>query len=89
MKTFFDNNDSPLLGWQIEADITAQLDEMQEQLDQQAEIIDKQAALIKSYEAQLRLLKHDPLDASSECIQEGFTQMTIMDDDEIPLPPPE
>ena len=58
MNTYFDKNDSPLLGWQIEAEITAQLEEMQEQLDEQSKLIAKQAALIKYYEGQLSALKH-------------------------------
>ena len=55
MKTLFNNNDTPLLGWQIEAEITDRLESMQEQLIEQAEIIAKQEALIKYYEEQLRL----------------------------------
>ena len=57
MKTLFDNSGIPLLGWQIEAEITAQLEAMQEQLDKQSKLIAKQAALIKYYEGQFRLLK--------------------------------
>ena len=64
MKSLFENSDSPLLGWQIEAEITARLEAMQEQLDKQSEqlakqseLIAKQAALIKYYEGQFRLLQ--------------------------------
>ena len=59
MKSLFDNNDTPLLGWQIEAEITSQLEAMQEQLYEQSELIEKQAALIKDYEEQLLLQKRN------------------------------
>ena len=84
MKTL---SEKPLLGWQIEAEITTQLEAMQEQLDKQSELIAKQAALIKYYEGQLRLLKRRQYGTSSERMEQGFSQMTIFGEEEI-LPPP-
>ena len=89
MITLFDNSDTPLLGWQIEAEITAQLEAMQEQLDKQSELIAKQAALIKYYEGQFRLLKRSQFGASSERMEQGFAQLTLLGDTEIPPPPAE
>ena len=96
MKTLFDTTDSPLLGWQIEAEITTQLEAMQEQLDRQSEqltkqseLIAKQAALIKYYEGQFRLLKRSQFGTSSERMEQGFAQLTLLGDTEIPPPPAE
>ena len=82
-------SDSPLLGWQLEAEITAQLESMQEQLDKQSELIAKQAALIKYYEGQLRLLKRRQFGTSSERMEQGFTQLTLDGEAEISAPPAE
>jgi hypothetical protein len=49
--------ETPLLGWQIESEITNQLETMQSQIDEQAALIEKQAALIKYYESQLLMAK--------------------------------
>jgi len=86
MKTL---SESPLLGWQIEAEITAQLETMQEQLDKQSELIAKQAALIKYYEGQLLMLKRKQFGTSSERIDGEYRQMTILGDIEVPPPPQE
>ena len=83
MKT---SSEGPLLGWQVEAEIMAQLEAMQEQLDKQSELIAKQAALIKYYEGQFRLLKRSQFGTSSERMEPGFAQLTLLGDIEIPPP---
>lgn len=75
------------MGWQIEAEITAQLETMQTQIDEQAGLIAKQAALIKWYEGQLGFLKRRQFGASSERVL--AEQLSLLGEAEIPPPPPE
>jgi len=84
MKTYID---SPLLGWQIEAGMTEQLEAMQEQLDKQSKQITKQAALIKYYEEQFRLLKRRQFGTSSERVLAD--QLSMFGEAEVPPPPQE
>jgi transposase len=84
-------DDTPLLGWQIEDDITSVLESMQTQLDEQsaqldkqsaqlekqAELIEKQAALIKYYEGQLLQLRRRQFGASSEKTDADVRQINL------------
>jgi transposase len=64
---------TPLLGWQVESQITEALESMMAQIDEQAELIANQTKmitkmeiLIKYYEEQLLLMKRRQFGASSE-----------------------
>ena len=81
--------ETPLLGWQIEAEITARLETMQAQIDEQSELISKQSALIKWYEGQLLLLRRRQFGVSSEQSPPGFQQLSIFGETIIAPPPPE
>jgi transposase len=87
--------EAPLLGWQVEDEITAQLETMQVKLDEQATRIDeqaalitKQAALIKYYEGQFLLLKRRMFGASSERTLIGDnSQLSLFDINPTDEPP--
>jgi len=76
------SNETPLLGWQIESEITAQLAAMQSQIDEQAVLIEKQAALIKYYEHQFLLLKRRQFGASSEKSDIDVRQLNLFPEPE-------
>jgi transposase len=69
--------ETPFLGWQIESEITNQLEAMQSQIDEQAALIEKQAALIKYYENQLLMAKRRMFGVSSEKTDIDVRQLNL------------
>jgi transposase len=67
------------LGWQIESEITNQLEAMQFQIDEQAALIKQQTVLIKYYENQLLMLKRQRFGISSERAMIDDSQLSLFD----------